>query len=173
MIGKSTIVVEDRLRENLAFLPQFLGADANLYTATFKVGDQKELLAFFAENARGSIYPLIWLDSPYEELHKNRSKVSIDGLTLILAVQTNSEMRYSERLEKTFKPVLFVMLDRILDIFTVSNTLEWDLTFKISKFGNYSDQATGEEGKFTDIWDAVKLTLDCTINNNCLRDIKI
>lgn len=173
MIGKKTIIVEERLREMFAFLPQIPNVNAVLFTPVFKVGDKKELLAFFAESTQNSNYPLVWLDMPYEEEHFNRKKVEIQNMNLILAVETNAEMRYSERLETVFKPRLYPLLDSILDVFTVSNTLSYDSNFRVAKFGNYSDTAEGDEGTFPDLWDAIKLTLDVEINDTCLRTIKI
>ena len=173
MIGKSTVIVEDRLKEMFAYLPTMLGADANLYPVVFKSGDQKELLAFFQQSQGKTNYPLLWLEMPYQEKHINRKRVDVDRLSLILAVETNAEILNSERLENTFKPILYPLLDRVLDVFTVSNTLDYDSNFEIMKFSNYSDQAEGEAGTFADIWDAIKLTLDVSINDNCLREIKI
>ena len=110
---------------------------------------------------------------PYDEEHFNRKRTKINGLSLILAVETNSEMLYDERLKTTFANVLYPLLDSILDAFTVSNTLSYDSNFSIMKYGNYSEQAEGTEGEFVDIWDAIKLTLDVEINDTCLREIKI
>ena len=171
-IGKTTIKVEDRLREIFAYLPEIAGPN-NLFQPIFKAGDQKELIAFFEESQGNSNYPLIWLDMPYDEEHFNRKRTKINGLSLILAVETNSEMLYDERLKTTFANVLYPLLDSILDAFTVSNTLSYDSNFSIMKYGNYSEQAEGTEGEFVDIWDAIKLTLDVEINDTCLREIKI
>jgi len=173
MIGKSTVKVVDRLTEIFAQFPQMAGADTNLYKPVFKAGDQKELLAFFAQSQGNSNYPLIWLDMPYEEQHFNRKRVKIDRMILILAVETNSQMLFSERLDTTFKNVLYPLLDRVLDVFTVANTITYNSDFNIALFGNYSDQAEGTEGEFIDIWDVIKLTIDVEINDTCLRTIKI
>ena len=168
MIGKKTIKVEERIKEIFDYLPTI-----NTYKPVFKAGDQKELLAFFQQSQSNTNYPLIWLDMPYEEKHDSRKRVRIDSINLILAVQTNSEMLFSERLDTTFNNVLFPLLDSILDSFTVANTLSYDSDFSITKFGNYSEQAEGTEGEFVDIWDAIKLTVSIELNDNCLREIKI
>ena len=168
MIGKDTIKVEDRLKEIFSYLPAIKG-----FSPIFKAGDQKELIAFFKQSGGNSNYPLIWLDMPFEEKHINRKRVKVDNLTLILAVETNSEMLYSERLDTTFKDVLYPLLDSVLDAFTVGNTLSYDSDFSIVKYGNYSEQADGAEGGFVDIWDVIKLNLDVEINDTCLRQIKI
>jgi len=172
-IGKTTIKVEDRLREMFAYLPDIVGQDTNSYPPLFKAGDQKELIAFFNQSQGNSNYPLIWLDMPFIEKHLNRKRVEVIGLVLILAVETNSEMLYDERLLTTFANTLYPLLDSVLDCFTVSNTLSYDSNYEIIKYGNYSDQAEGGEGEFVDIWDAIKLTVDVEINDTCLRPIKI
>lgn len=172
MIGKQTIIVEERLGETFSYLPMIIGNNGQSYNPVFKAGDQKELNAFFAQSQGKTNYPLIWLDMPIIERHKNRSRVDVKNLIMILAVETNSQMLYSERIDKTFKPILFKLLDDILDNFTISNIVRYSGDFEISKFGNYSDEVEIEKGKFVDIWDAIKLTIDVSINNECLREIK-
>jgi hypothetical protein len=175
MIGKSTIVVEDKLKEVFNYLPAITGSDSNNYVPIFKVGDEKELLAFFAQSQGNTKYPLIWLVMPYLEEHINRNRVIIKNLSLILAVETSSELLNSERLDLTFKPILYKLLDNVLDVFTVSNTIYHDNTYNITKYSNYEhdEDGSGEFGGFVDIWDAIKLTIDVSINSNCLREIKI
>lgn len=170
---KQTIIVEDRLKEVFEYLPELYGNDNAPYKPVFKHGDEKELHAFFKESQGATHYPLIWLVWPYREEHKHRTKVVVSGLELILAVETSSEMNNTERIEKTFKPILYKLLDSILEVFRVGNTVSFDGDFEIQKYGNYSDTEQGEESKFLDLWDAIKLTTNITINDSCLREIKI
>jgi hypothetical protein len=109
---------------------------------------------------------------PYEEEHLNQRRVKVSNMTLILAVETNTQMLNSERMERTFKPILYPLLDDILRVLRVANTVSVNGEYRATKFPNYSDDTNGEESGFVDIWDAVKLQLDCTFNNNCLREIK-
>jgi len=175
MAKQQTIVVEDRLKEIFDYLPDMVGADTNSYTPVFKAGDEHELLAFFNQSQGNTNYPLIWLELPFKEDHKNhnRQKLEVLNLSLILAVETNSSMVYSERLETTFKTILYPLLDNILDVMRVSNTLSYDGNFSITKFANYSDAQIGIDGEFADIWDAIKLEVDVIINDDCLREIKL
>lgn len=165
---KKTIVIEDKLAAMFDYLPE-----VKTFKPMFKVGDEKELLLFFRQSERSSNYPLIWLVQPYEEQHINRKRVNIRNLSLILAVQTNYDLLNAERMVKTF-PILYELLDNILDVFTQSNTLSFNLKYSIVKFPNYdhSETLTGE-GSVVDIWDAIKLTLDVEINDNCLKPINI
>jgi len=172
MIGRKTIIVEDRLKAIFDYLPaHVVGVDS--FKPVFKSGDQKELLAFFKQSTQKTNYPLIWLDMPYEENHRNRNRVDVDSLSLILAVETNSEMLNAERLSSTYKPVLYPLLDNVIDVFTVANILTFNQEFTITKFPNYSDDTEGNESGFSDIWDAIKLTIQISLNDNCLREIKI
>lgn len=165
---KKTIVIEDKLSAMFDYLPYI-----KTYKPMFKVGDENELLVFFRQSERNSSYPLIWLIQPYEEQHINRKRVNIKNLSLILAVQTNYDLLNAERMVKTF-PILYELLDNILDVFTISNTLSFDLSYNIVKFPNYDHSETlTSEGSVVDIWDAIKLTLDVEINDNCLKPINI
>lgn len=168
MLGDKTIVVEDKLRAIFDYLPQIKG-----FKPVFKAGDEKELLAFFKQSQQVTSYPLIWLVMPYSEDHVNRRRVELMDISFILAVQTNSEMLNAERLDRTFKPILYPLLDNVLDVLTIASTTEYDGKFKVTKYANYSDEQTEQAGVEPDLWDAIKLNLDLKINNNCLRKIKI
>jgi hypothetical protein len=172
-MGKTTIKVVESLRAIFDYLPEHVGLDTNSYPIVFKAGDQKELLAFFAQSKGKTNYPLIWLDMPFDEKHYNRKRVKCDELVFILAVETNSQMLFSERLETTFKNVLYPLLDSVLDAFNQASTLSSKLDYRIVLFGNYSEQAEGLEGEFVDIWDVIKLSISIEINDNCLREIKL
>ena len=169
---KKTIVVENVLEKVLAYLPLMDSDNGNNYKPLFKIGDHKELLSFFKQTNGKTNYPLIWLEMPYSEDHINRKRVKLETLNFILAVETNSQMLYNERLKTTF-PILYDLLDNILEAFTQANTISYDLNFSIEKYGNYSDvETSGVEAKFSDIWDAIKLTINLELNDNCLREIK-
>jgi len=171
MLAKDTIIIEDRLEELMAYLPeQVLGSDS--FKPVFKVGDEDDLFAFFKKSESNSNYPLVWLQMPYLEEHINRRKVEV-SLTLVLAVQTNVNMLNSERMELVFKPKLYPLLDNIIDIFRVGNTITHDGNFSITKFTNYSNENNTDESEFTDVWDAIKLIINVVINDDCLRVIKL
>ena len=172
MLAKNTIIVEDRLEAVFAYLPeQTLGSDS--FKPVFKVGDEDDLFAFFKQSKGNTNYPLVWLQMPYLEEHKNRGKVEITGLNLVLAVETNTNMLNAERMELVFKPKLYPLLDNIIDIFRVANIISHNGDFNITKFTNYSNEVNSKEGEFVDVWDAIKLTIDVVINDGCLREIKL
>lgn len=172
MLNKKTIIVEDRLEETFAYLPIQVNNNVD-YKPVFKVGSKEDLIAFFLNSKGLTKYPLLWLQTPYEEKHTSRNKVEVD-LELILAVESTVELLNSERMDKTFKPFLYPLLDNILDIFQIGNTIsQVDKDFKITKYANHSDVDKPEEGAFVDVWDAIQLTIKVTINDSCLRTIKL
>ena len=166
------IIVEDEFRDMFLYLPDMLGSDGNLYTPTFKIGDHKELLAFFAQSNGSIKYPLIWLERPFSEVH-HHNKVKLQGANLIVAIQTNTDLTDRERMDLTFKPTLIPLTNNIINLFRVANTIDVFYPYTITKYPNYSDVEAGEQNGFVDIWDAVRINFDCTINDSCLRQIKI
>lgn len=172
-VTKNMIIVEDRLREMFNQLPPHINVDLNAsFPIKFKYGDNLELLSFLKQNQGSeSPYPLIWLVYPYEEDHQ-RTHVKIDGMSLILASETNMNMFNEERIETTYKQILFPLYENIKVLFEQSNIIITDGTFRVSKFPNYSsEELPGEENQTVDIWDALKITFDCQINDWCLNTI--
>ena len=80
---KKTIIVEDVLEKVLDYLP-LMDKNGVSYKPLFKIGDHKELLAFFKQTQGNSNYPLIWLEMPFEENHINRRRVKLDSLNSAL-----------------------------------------------------------------------------------------
>lgn len=155
------IIVEDRLNIVLDKLNTIGGVKP-----TFRYGDEKELLAFLRSKSgsKKTPYPLIWLEYPYNEIHK-KNYVTIDRMSLVIAVKTLPELLNDERLEKTYKKLLILIVDNIIDVFKKSNIVfVKDEVYEITKFPNYQDDG---KHKSTDIWDAIKLTFELQISNNC------
>ena len=50
MIASSMIIIEDRLAEIFAYLPDMLNSSGASFTPTFMYGDQKQLLDFLNQN---------------------------------------------------------------------------------------------------------------------------
>lgn len=168
---KETIVVEDKFREIFSYLPNMAGEDAEEYPVIFKGGDQKELIAFIkAQTGGDSPYPLIWLIYPFIEVH-SRTKVTLENISFVMAVETNQEMSVEERLEETYKKILLPLFDNMKDLFRRANIFNTDEVYSVIKYPNYSgDEDDGEERtKVTDIWDAIKITFSCSIIDACLN----
>lgn len=170
---KNIIKVEERLTDMFNFLPKMKNSKDEEFKPVFKYGDNFELLKFLTTINKGKDpYPLIWLVYPYVEMH-TISKVNIQQLTFILAVQTNRSMLNDERMKVTYDKVLMPLCDNIRELFKQSNIIHISDEYKIIKFPNYSnDSNEGDSNQTVALWDAIKITFDCTINGNCLFPIK-
>lgn len=171
MIPESMIMVEGRLAEMFAYLPEMKNASGAMFKPTFMYGDQKQLLDFLRQNSKGeSKYPLIWLVYPFEEKH-TRSAVEFTNLPLVLAVETNSKMLNSERLITTYANVLVPLFNNIKTCFNNANISNSSNEYNVIKFPNYSEAQIGTENEATYIWDAMKITFNGKLNSNCLNPI--
>lgn len=168
-ITKSYIIVEDRLEDIFSFLPEIKAGFKN----HFGYGDKKELLAFLKTKTKGATtpYPLIWLLYPYKESHTKKG-VQVKNLQLILAVEGGASSQNPQRMEETFKAVLFPLLDNIIKAFTQANITNWNREFEAEKRPNYSSSEEGTAHATTFRWDALKFKTDIVINDGCLKEIK-
>lgn len=170
MIPTSMIVVEDRLTEMFAYLPEMENSKGVSFKPTFMYGDQKHLLDFLRQNSGKSVYPIIWLLYPFKEDH-TRSAVEFTGLSLVLAVETNSSMLNAQRMKETYAKVLIPLFDNIKKCFNNANISNSSDEYEIIKYPNYAETTAGTENEATYIWDALKVTFDGKLNSNCLRPI--
>jgi hypothetical protein len=165
---KKMIIVENKLKFLFSKLPPILNSNSISFQPVFKWGDSKELSVFLKTTKKStSPYPLIWLVSPFAEQHK-RTHVLVENMSLVLAVETNKSMLNEQRIEETYTKVLIPLFENIKELFLRSNIVNTSDEYNITKFYNYSgDSNTGDKNEVTDIWDAMKITFDIQINNNC------
>ena len=169
---KEFLVIEDILSQLFAFIPPFVNKRGE-FPVTFKYGDEQELTEFLSNNSnfKGKVYPLIWLVYPYLENH-TRTKVESEQLSLILAVQGSASSYSEERMEQTFKTVLFPLCDSIKTIFKQSYVIDTGDNYEVLKYPNYSVSFGGEsEQEEIDRWDALKVSFSAKFNNNCIKPI--
>jgi len=172
-VVKQSIIVEDRFREIFNYLPNMKDDNLNEFPIVFDGGDERELNAFLTTKQGDSRpYPLIWLVYPFKEIH-TKKEVKLDSVTFILAVETNSEMLNKQRLDETFKKILFPLLFNIRKAFEKACIININDEYEIIKHPNYSSDENGEQLSSIELWDALKVTFDCSINNSCLRPLKI
>ena len=173
------IVVEDRFQELINSLPEMVNPQINggtTHSVKFGFGDDKELMSYLIAN-KSDIYPLVWLVTPYSELHLN-NKVELERVSFILAVSTNSHFLNRQRFETTYKNVLFPLYDNFIDCIKKSNIVKPAEEVEVIKYPNYSNEKlpgnreslkSSEKHKTFDMWDAIKITMNCTVNNNCYK----
>jgi len=173
-ITRKIIVLEDKLEEIFSYLPRmkYIATSQLDHKVVFGSGDKKALNVFLKIKGKGdSPYPLIWLLYPYEETH-NRTNLSVDKVTLVLAVPTNQSMQNKQRLNETYKKVLFPLFDNLVYCLEHANIVNIAREFKVVKYPNYSDeQSSSEESAGTFVWDALKVNFQITIRDTCLKPI--
>jgi len=172
-VVNNTIIVENRMEEMLAYLPDMSVAPSlDLYPVRFEYGDQFAIMDFLKTQLGSETpYPLVWLMTPYIESHL-KTKVQVKSMTLILAVETNADMLPKQRMKETFEKVLIPLLTNLKLLFMRANIINVSREYDIVKYYNYSgDEMTGLQSETGDIWDAIKFTFDCDINDVCLRPI--
>jgi len=172
MIVKQAISIEDTLEQLFSYLPRVKGlSGTETYKPTFMYGDQQQLLDFLRQNSGKDLYPLIWLVYPFEEQH-GKSSLTIDDLTLVLAVETNTTMLNDERLAETFGKILMPLFDNIKHTFKTSNVIDVpEDIFKVTKFPKYSENSDGKENKATYVWDAIRIRSKIVVSSNCIKEI--
>jgi hypothetical protein len=172
MVSKEMIVLEDGFKAIFDYLPLMKNSKAIEFKPTFMYGDNKQLLDFLRQHKTGtSVYPLIWLVYPYQETH-GRSEVDFDGITFILAVETNSVMLNNQRMRETYSNVLIPLFNNIKEAFKQASNLSTGDEYVITKFPNYSDvQRTSDDNKATYVWDAMTISFDGQMTSNCLQPI--
>lgn len=162
------IIIEERFAEMFAYLPKYLNGSVE-FTPVFMYGTQKQLLEFQKVNKKP--YPLIWLMQPYKEKHL-KTKVELEDISFVLAIETNASMLNPERMETTFKPMLIKLYNDIRSLFTVSSIINLNEEIEIYKEFNFASDDSEETQISLDRWDAMKFTFSCTLNNFCLREPK-
>jgi len=95
-------------------------------------------------------------------------------MELLLAVQTNSSMTNEQRIKETYGKVLNPLFDYVVNAFRLSCNINKKDEIQAVKFPHYSDEkSTGDINAGNFRWDAIKLTFDLTITNNCFKPIKL
>ena len=163
------IIVEDRLTELFATLPNITDSASISHSIKFDFGSEEDCILFLNSNRKiinvGS-YPLAWLQTPF--ISKGEDKKDFD-LKLIIANLSDAQSSNIDRLEYSFKAVLYPVLENVMKGLKVSGftkILEPD-TMKISNHFNY-----GVDGKNpkTDIWDAIKFECKIQMNSCSIRN---
>lgn len=159
------MMLEKRLKDGFATLPDATDIDGNNYKVRFEVGTEEDCHEFLNDNrdAKLSSYPLIWIETPIIPVGRlPKQKVK---LKLILATLTSSNFTNSERIEISFEPILNPLLSNIIKFFNrcgYTKMINQDREKPVAHF-NY---AVNGKNKSTDIWDAI--TFECELEvNDC------
>jgi len=142
----------------------------------FGYGDDNDLNRFLAEREKDlGPYPLVWLLLPYEQEYENRGSLSgkqvaeVERLQFVLAVETNTDLRIEQRLDITYKQVLYPLFDDVMRLIKSTSVIKMNDGYKVRKYPLYLDELNSEKANTIIVWDALKIIFDCKINNNCLN----
>ena len=165
------IVVEERLTELFAQLPEIQINPTNLNKPFFSWGKKEELNRYVEKTEENVLYPLIW-QLPTEESYNRLSELTETKLILIVATrETRGELYNPQRWEGSFKQVLNPLAEYIIQALENGSTtriIDID-DISIFKEPNYSDNS---ENGVIDKWDAIRLECNVEFNDNCLKTIK-
>lgn len=171
-VNHKMLIIEDKLKEIFDQLPLMQNSAGVEFKLVFRYGDNLELLAFL-KNAKGNTsrpYPLIWLLYPYEEI-QDRTTVDVTDMVLIIATETNAESNYQQRMEENFKKVLIPLYENIKLAFLRANTIYTSDVYNVTKYPNYG-RPEENKAEAIDLWDAMRIEFNCSINNSCINTIK-
>ena len=173
-VPNKMIVVEDKFKALFDQLPLTTNKVGSEFKTVFGYGDEKELYSFLDNNRRKLPYPLIWYLHPVEEEH-TRTDVQLKDAVLVLATITTTNKTNAQRMETSFKEVLIPLFDNIKTALMRSNVFDvkgQDLGYKVTKFFNYGDEEL-VKSQAIDVWDAMRVRFDCSVNSRCTEQIKI
>lgn len=170
------ILVEERLKELFPTLPNITDIDGVEHKPKFDFGTEEDLIVFINDNRDAEIntYPLIWVQTPFPTEGKE-PRLNCK-LKLILAVNSNSTLTNTERLEISFKPILVPLFENVIKAFNRCGfiTLRNRDKEKRTNFFNYGVKEQGEKNtviQTTDIWDAIKFECEIEMSDCPLREI--
>jgi len=171
-VATKTISFEDVCENIFSYLPPMkYSKDSVYYPINFGYGDEKALNLFLVSRDESDIYPLVWLLYPYKEKHTN-TKLEIDKVDFILAVDTNSSMQNKERMQETFGKILMPLLFNVREAFKKANIVNINNEYEVIKYPNYSESDVAQKSGTVVVWDALKVSFSLIIMDTCLRPIK-
>lgn len=169
-VVKKLIIVEDKIEYVISKLPLFKNPKTETeHKHFFKKGEEDEINAFLKKT--NNPYPLIWLTYPFEENHSHDlRKVDVTNLTIVIAVNGNVTNFIEDRFENIYKNILLNIVENIIYFLNKSQNIKITNNYKLVKFPNYmkiNRNASVEGHRTIDVWDAVKFTFNCNINDKC------
>jgi len=157
------IVSEDKFALAFEQLPPI-----QMFKPRYESGNDLHLNKYLKEMADSSTspYPLIYQVSNKDDGNDNAQTTKGKFVFILATREKKTELLNSNRLKMSFKNVLIPLAENMFTLFKKAGIFNWDGTYTIEKFYNYGD---GDKNKTIDIWDAIRLTVELEINNNCIN----
>jgi len=149
---------------------------------TFIEGDIFEVWKVL--NTSKTKYPLIWLQSGYTVKHTNlpgNYKVVLENCNFYLITKGDKTDFYEKRYGDTYQRMLYPLLERFKSLVSKSKgvVLGQDYEFITFPFNNQdglndkANKSNPQTATLSDIWDAIYLRVDISINGDCYPEFKI
>lgn len=124
-------------------------------------------------------YPIIWLQMGYS-VKRDRMKgtVTLQGCKIFLITLGDLNSRFKQRFEGVYDDFLYKILlnfDKTIDKTKgINSSLIDDIrTFPLNDIAELAASTKGQEITIQDIWDAIELSTDIEIINECFPQFKI
>jgi hypothetical protein len=165
MLVQESIVVEDRIEEIVNTMPLLRNAVTLVVDMPvfFKKGPENEINSYLAKS--NEPYPLIWLAYPFVEKHINYKKVEVRNMTIVIATKGNVSKLLDDRFDYVYRKTLMNVFNNLRYRIDKANTVSLTEEYSITKVPNYKME---QKQNSIDVWDAIKVTFDCNINDRCL-----
>lgn len=138
----------------------------------FDLGDEIYLNNFLNQKRKekSNPYPLVWLQTPFRSKELLDGSLELYNLNFVLATLSSATKSNRERLNITFDPVLVPLLGHFKTALNHSGFTSI-LTKPETRLTDHFNYGKSNEATFTDIWDAIQVNIDVSMNHNCLRQI--
>lgn len=169
------IVFETVLESMVEQMPEIAVNTTLSRKPQFYWGEQKDLPPFI-KVMKEKHYPLIWLVNGKDNYPNGRDfEVNRKSEIVFLTRETRTAFLNTQRLENSYKAVLYPMVEDFLNGLELFNPTSLLGGLEIVKHPNYSENGKStKKGEYvvTEIWDALKVYCEIEIDNNCKNIIQ-
>jgi hypothetical protein len=159
------IIIEDIIKQRVSLMQPVDLLNGISEKPTYFWGDKNELNRFLI-TTRSKGYPLIWQTPSNKTIRVNEVEQRSEFIIAINYIKEDNSLFNDDRLELSFKRVLYPLVDDFLNQLNRSPNATVNVNeYELFDYPNYS--VTSRENKVVDLWDAVTLKVDVTYMNNC------
>lgn len=151
------------------------------WVVNYAEGDLFELanVLLDRERARVTKYPYIWLQSGYVvQRDRQKGTVKLSGCRIFFITSSELQTRYRERFAGNYGQFLYKIIaefdKRIMKTTGMEANLQDEFRiFPLNNTDEFMTAATENQTTIQDIWDAVELSTDIEITEECFPQFKI
>lgn len=165
------MIPEERLTELFDTLPEIYISGKG-WKPRFDFGDEIDLENFLNQKRKekSNPYPLVWLQTPFRTKEMMGGNLELYDLNFVIATLSSASKSNRERLHITFGPVLIPLLGYFKAALYQSGFTQIIRGGEIGRT-NHFNYGKDNESVDSDIWDAIQVNIDISMDRNCLRQI--